>query len=96
MCLSRVKGDMTQKMLFLCNALIILMSDSHRESVQRASFSQLQQLQCADKRLDLDMHKIGVTVGVTSDLRNDSRESEHRDAKCFNKRDICTVKLSYL
>mgnify|MGYP003686744597 CR=1 FL=1 len=30
---------------------------------------------------------------MTSDLRNDSRESEHRDAKCFNKRDKCTVKL---
>ena len=27
------------------------------------------------------------TVGVTSDLRNDSRKSEHRHAKCFNKRE---------
>ena len=56
---SLFKGDMTQKMLnvlSLCNALIIFLSNFHRESVQRAYLSQLQQKHCADKLLDLDMH----------------------------------------
>ena len=30
-----------------------------------------------------------------SDLRKHSREREHRDAKCFNKRDTYTATLSY-
>ena len=53
------------------------MSNSHRESVQRASLLQLQQYHCTDKRLDLDMHisnkpQRSETLGVTSDLRNES------------------------
>ena len=93
---SNVKGDMAQKMFcfyamplsFLCPILTENLFNEHTFHSYSNNTVLIRYAYFKPQKSE--------TVGVTSDLRNDSRESEHRDAKCFNKRDICTVKLSYL
>ena len=87
---SNVKGDMTQKMpiSFLCPILTENLFNEHTFHSYSNNTVLIRYACFKPQRSE--------TVGVTSDLRNDSRESEHRAAKCFNKRDACKVKRSSL